>query len=301
VSGSVVSPPLPAPEVVHLADRGEFFVRQVPGPAGSIPCLLIHGWQATADLNFFSVFEPLGQHHRVIAADLRGHGRSAYPEETFTLEAAADDNAALLESLSVQRAIVVGYSIGSAVAQILVDRHPSLVAGLVLAGGELLPDRRRREKLVQRLGGWTGTLQRLSEGRRGAHLTVTRAKRTNPSVESLRSWIVTELERGHPGSIRAAGRALGRFDGSAIAAGHRPTTPVATVVATHDKLVHPDRQRRLTDAWGAHPVILDADHDAPIACPVRFADAILAAVDHIERNIVPVAARAVPATPQNRP
>jgi 3-oxoadipate enol-lactonase len=265
--------------VISLEGRGEFFVRHVPGPSGALPCLLIHGWQATADINFFSLFAPLGERHPVIAADLRGHGRSTYPEDGFTLEAAADDNAALLRAMGVERAIVVGYSIGTAVAQVMTERHPRLVAGLVLAGGELLPNLRRREKVELRIGGWIATMQRLSEGRRGAHALVTRAKRTNPSIDSLRPWLVAEMERGHPGSIRAAGRALGGFDGSTIAATH--TLPVATVVATHDKLVHPDRQRRLTDAWHAHAVVLDADHDAPVACPDRFADALLSAIDHV--------------------
>jgi pimeloyl-ACP methyl ester carboxylesterase len=62
--------------------------------------------------------------------------------------------------------------------------------------------------------------------------------------------------------------------------------PVATVVATHDKLVHPDRQRRLTRAWQAHPVILGADHDAPVACPERFAAAMLTAIEHVAQTLI---------------
>jgi pimeloyl-ACP methyl ester carboxylesterase len=230
----------------------------------------------------------------VIAADLRGHGRSSCPEDGFTLEAAADDNAALLAALGLEQAIVVGYSIGSAVAQVMAARHPAQVAGLVLAGGELLPDRRRSEKVAQRVGGWVGTVQRLTEGRRLAHALVTRARRSNPSVESLRGWLVAEMERGHPGSIRAAGRALGRFDGSSIAASR--TVPVACVITTQDKLVTPNRQQRLADAWHAHGVVLDADHDAPVARPDQFADAMLAAVAHVVEALQPASS-----TPPGRP
>ncbi len=283
MSAPVVLPPLPPASIVALEGRGEFFVRHAAGPPAAPPCLLIHGWQATADINFFPLFGPLSERHRVIAADLRGHGRSACPEEGFTLEAAADDHAALLDALGVTSAIVVGYSIGSAVAQVMTDRHPSRVTGLVLAAGEFLPGRRRREKLLVRVGGWTGTLQRLSEGRRTAHALVSRARRTNPDVESLRGWLVAEMERGHPGSIRAAGRTLGRFDGSAIAASRH--VPAACVIATHDKLVHPDRQRRLADAWRACAVALDADHDAPVAAPDRFVAAMLDGIDHVARAL----------------
>jgi 3-oxoadipate enol-lactonase len=263
----------------------------VPGPPTAPTCLLIHGWQATADLNFFPLFGPLGERHRVVAADLRGHGRSTYTEDSFTLEAAADDNAALLHALGVERAIVVGYSLGSAVAQVMVARHPELVAGLVLGAGELCPNRQPRlKKAALRLGGWVGTLQRLTEGRRSAHSLVRRAKRTNPTVESLRGWLVAEMERGHSGSLRAAGRALGRFDGSSLAAS--ASVPAASVITLRDRLVPQQQQRVLAGAWRAHAATLDADHDAPIARPEAFADAMLAAIDHVAHATGPVRALA---------
>ncbi|HUR78276.1 MAG TPA: alpha/beta fold hydrolase, partial [Acidimicrobiales bacterium] len=105
----------------------------------ALPVLLLHGWQASADLNFAPLFGPLSELHPVIAPDLRGHGRSLYPEEPFTIEDAADDAAALLADLGVARAVVLGYSLGTAVAQMMVARHRSLVAGIVLMGGELAP------------------------------------------------------------------------------------------------------------------------------------------------------------------
>jgi hypothetical protein len=55
------------------------------------------------------------------------------------------------------------------------------------------------------------------------------------------------------------------------------------VITTRDRLVHPDRQRRLAHAWRAQPVELDAGHDAPVASPHTFAAAMLAAIDHVEQ------------------
>lgn len=269
-------PPLPDGAVRAVTGRGELFVRTASGPALAPTVLLIHGWQATADLNFHPLYAALGQHHRVIAADLRGHGRSLYPEVPFTLEDAADDHAALLADLGTGPVIVVGYSIGTTITQLLVDRHPELVAGIVLVGGELNPKRRWHEKAYNRFGGWQGTVQRTTNGRRAAHRLVDKAAGEHPPAEAIRGWLVTEMERGHAGSIRAAGRALGRFDGTAIAAAH--DLPATVVVTTRDRLVRPDRQESLASAWRAEVITLDADHDAPVAQPAAFTRAVVNAV-----------------------
>ena len=272
-------PALPPGEVIAVPGRGELFVRRADAPADAVPVLLVHGWQATADLNFFPLYAPLAHRHPVIAADLRGHGRSVYPETDFTLEDAADDHAALLRHLGIQRAIIAGYSIGTAVTQVLVERHPDLVAGIVLAAGELRGVERPHETVYLRMGGWIGTAIRLTTGRWGAHRVVSKATRETSEGQHLRAWLIAEMERGHTGSIRAAGRALGRFDGRPIASRH--DVAAAVVVTSRDRLVRPRRQHALAVAWGADVVELDADHDAPIAQPAAFVAAMLEAVDRV--------------------
>jgi pimeloyl-ACP methyl ester carboxylesterase len=89
--------------------------------------------------------------------------------------------------------------------------------------------------------------------------------------------MVAEMERGHTGSLRAAGRALGRFDGAWIAAAH--DVPAAVVITRRDHVVRPERQERLAEAWRAVIVDLDADHDAPIAAPAAFTAAVLEGVE----------------------
>jgi len=286
--GIPTAPPLPQGEVLSVRDRGEFFVRMLGASTDAVPVLLIHGWQATADLNFFPLFAPLSERHLVIAPDLRGHGRSLYPEAPFTMDAAADDQAALLRHLHIPRAIIVGYSLGTAVAQTMAERHPALVSGLVLAGGEFAPDRRLHEKLYLRAGDWQASVQRLTQGRWGAHRIVSKASRETPAIEAIRPWLVGEIERGHPASLRAAGRALGRFDGRPIAAAHRQV-PTAVVITRRDHLVRPARQERLATAWRATRVELDADHDAPLARPDDFVRAMLEAVASVAARTPAVA------------
>lgn len=282
-------PSLPLGEVRPVPARGEIFLRRADGPAGAPPVLLLHGWQATADVNFFPLYAQLAAHHPVIAPDLRGHGRSFYPEEPFTIEDAADDAAALLVDLDVDQAIVVGYSLGTAVAQMMVARHRDRVAGVVLMGGEFAPQRRPHEKVYDRIGGWTATGMRLTNGRWSQHRLVDKAARETPAIEQHRNWLVREMERGHTASLRAAGRALARFDGRPIASAHADV-PVAVVITERDALVRPARQRKLATAWRAHTVSLDANHDAPVAQPDAFAAAALSAIGWVAHRSATAAA-----------
>ena len=260
-----------------LPGRGDFFVRASPQSCGALPLLLIHGWLATADLTFTGLYRRRGADRSWLAADLRGHGRSVYPEAPFTLEDAADDNAALLRHVGHKRAVVVGFSLGAAIAQVMVQRHPDVVAGLVLAGGELSPRRRPHEKLYLRAAGLSATTQRLTNGRWTSHRLVSKAEADNGSTPDRR-WLVEEMERGHPAALRAAARAMSRFDGRPIAAAHKQLT-TAVVLTTRDRVARPERQRDLAEAWGAEVVEVDGDHDVPIARPELFAEAISTAVD----------------------
>jgi 3-oxoadipate enol-lactonase len=96
------------------------------------PLLLIHG--AEAD---HSMFDELGgllaEHVEVIAYDQRDSGTTLNPASPYGLGELADDAAALIEALGLERAHVFGTSLGGAIAQALACRHPRRVDRLVLA------------------------------------------------------------------------------------------------------------------------------------------------------------------------
>ncbi|MGI8793825.1 MAG: alpha/beta fold hydrolase, partial [Acidimicrobiales bacterium] len=116
----------------ELSGRGTTWARVLPGDPGSTAVLLLHGWTATADLNWAGVYEALWPEHTVIAPDHHGHGRGLRREGAFTIADTADDAAALVRHLGFDQVIVVGYSMGGAVAQEFARRHPTLTTGLVL-------------------------------------------------------------------------------------------------------------------------------------------------------------------------
>lgn len=101
-----------------------------PRPDG-VPLILLHGGFGTTGM-FDGVLTPaLNAGREVIAVDLQGHGRTADTERPLTLEAMADDIAALLGSLGLPQADVMGYSLGGGVALQTAIRHPDMVRKLV--------------------------------------------------------------------------------------------------------------------------------------------------------------------------
>jgi pimeloyl-ACP methyl ester carboxylesterase len=97
------------------------------------PLLLIMGTSGSHGL--WAAVEPaLARRHRVIAFDNRGIGASTRGEGPITMRGLAEDVAALLDALEIERAHVAGWSLGSAVAQELAIAHPDRVGALVLYG-----------------------------------------------------------------------------------------------------------------------------------------------------------------------
>jgi pimeloyl-ACP methyl ester carboxylesterase len=96
------------------------------------PLLLVMGLAADSRAWLFQVPD-FARHYRTIVFDNRGVGRSAKPPGPYTIHEMADDTAGLLDALGVERAHVVGVSMGGMIAQELALRHPARVRGLVLA------------------------------------------------------------------------------------------------------------------------------------------------------------------------
>jgi pimeloyl-ACP methyl ester carboxylesterase len=100
-----------------------------------VPVVLLHGAMGTIESCFAGLLAELARHFEVIAVELQGHGHTADTDRPMSHEAMAGDVAALLPALGIERAHVVGYSMGGAVGlQLALDR-PELVDRLVFAGG----------------------------------------------------------------------------------------------------------------------------------------------------------------------
>ncbi len=108
------------------------YVEQGQGPA----IVLMHGYTGTADRHFLAngVFANLAKDHRAIAIDLRGHGKSAKPHVPSAYgDEMARDVVRLLDHLKIQRAHVLGYSLGGFIASRLATLHPERLISVVYA------------------------------------------------------------------------------------------------------------------------------------------------------------------------
>ncbi len=103
------------------------------------PLLLLHGNGGSIQ-DFKSTIPYFAQHYRVIAVDSRAHGKSVDPGDSLSFEMMADDFAALLTSLRLDSAYVLGWSDGGIDALVLALRHPRLVKRLAATGANLSPD-----------------------------------------------------------------------------------------------------------------------------------------------------------------
>ena len=96
------------------------------------PLVMIQGLTATIDWWDPLFMEELSKRYRVLAFDNRGAGRTEAPDGDFSVELFADDTANLMDALGIQKAYVLGYSLGGMIAQELALRHPEKVEKLVL-------------------------------------------------------------------------------------------------------------------------------------------------------------------------
>jgi pimeloyl-ACP methyl ester carboxylesterase len=104
-----------------------FYTEHGTGP----PVLAIHGWSCDSN-DWMWQIPALEAGHRVIAPDLRGHGRSSVPAGGFTPPRFAADLARLLERLDAGPVVAMGHSLGTVVASTLAVEHPELVSVLIL-------------------------------------------------------------------------------------------------------------------------------------------------------------------------
>lgn len=97
------------------------------------PLVLLHGAFSAIGTSFGVLLPGLARARQVIGFDLQGHGRTADIDRPLSLEQMADDTAAAIRQLSIERADIFGYSMGAGVALQIAIRHPDVVRKLVLA------------------------------------------------------------------------------------------------------------------------------------------------------------------------
>ena len=267
---------VPPGRLLELPGRGRTFAVDVPGPEGAPVLLLLHALACTATLSWYPVIPELSQQYRVIAFDQRWHGRGIRSKR-FRLEDCADDAVAVLDALGVDRAVVVGYSMGGSVAQLVWHQHPHRVEGLVLCATARNFRGTRRERLF--FPAMSAAMLPLSvyASTRVERLAATLPELPSPTLPGDdRAWGRQEFRSTSAWCAPAVLAALGQFNSAPWIS--RVDVPTSVVVTTRDHTIPTRRQLRLADAIpGADVVAVDGGHGALVLQADRFGPAVAAA------------------------
>ena len=268
-------PPIPPREMrpartLNLPGRGEVFLRDSGGDGP--PVMLLHGWMASADLNWHGSYGPLvDAGYRVLAIDHRGHGRGMRPLTPFRLADCAADAAATVELLGLAPATFVGYSMGGSIAQLVARDHRPLASGIVVSA----TTQHWRDPDTKAIWKWMGVV--------GVALSIAPRATWNAGFRRLKvpvspttSWWLSEMMRHSARDLAEAGREMSRFDS-------RPwvrelSIPAASVVTTRDRSVAPSQQRELAAAIGGAVFEAPIDHLEVAARRDDFNSALLDAL-----------------------
>jgi pimeloyl-ACP methyl ester carboxylesterase len=112
------------------------------------PMILLHGGLMSGEM-FEPILPSLAERHQVIVVDLQGHGRTADIDRPIDIRLMADDIAALIDHLGLEKPDVVGYSLGGGVALFTAMKYPEKVGKLISASAHIRRDAIPPEMLAQ--------------------------------------------------------------------------------------------------------------------------------------------------------
>ena len=179
--------------IVHVNQIDLYFEEHGAGT----PVVLLHGYPLDHTI-WQEVVPTLAEHARVIAPDLRGHGRTDAPEGIYTMRQVADDVAGLLDALEVPRAVVVGHSMGGYAALAFAQAYFQRLLGLGMVASQAEADtpERREGRLVS-------AREVLQNGMAGIAESMPARLTTQPRlVPILRSLILATRPRGAAGILK---------------------------------------------------------------------------------------------------
>lgn len=236
--------------------------------------LLLHGLgSSTAD--WALQMEPLAQHFRVIAVDMRGHGRSDKPPGPYSIPMFADDVSTVLQVLEIPAAHILGISLGGMVAFQLAVSYPEMVKSLIIVNSVpsmVVNNFVDRWQLWQRLA----IVELMGMRRMGEYL----APRLFPKPEQddLRQEIVQRWAQNDKRAYLAATRSFVGWDVTNQLAAI--SCPALVISAEEDYWPLADKEAYTAQIPNARLLVIeDSRHATPVDQPEIFNTAVLDFLD----------------------
>jgi pimeloyl-ACP methyl ester carboxylesterase len=259
---------------LHVVERGQ-------GPA----LLLVHGLAGQLCHFTYDLVDRLAEQYRVVAVDRPGSGYSLRePGASAALSAQADMLSALIERLQLGRPLLVGHSMGGAVALVLAQRHPERVSGLALIAPLTHPVQEVHSAFnglkiarpwVRRVAAWTLAVP-LSIVRRGEVLRVLFHPEAVPSDFATRGGGLLSLRPSHFQAACADLVAIPQDLPGMVQGYGAMRLPVSILYGRGDRILDPQEQGDVLAAKlpGAMLTMVEGGHMLPITMPERCAQFI---------------------------
>ena len=209
------------------------------------PMILIRGLSSNAD-HWYAQVPDLSKHYRVITFDNRGIGRSSDPGGTFTIRDMAADVAALMDALGIERAHVMGLSMGGMIAQELAIQHPQRVKGLILAvthcgGKQQVKATDEVMETIQRM-----TIDDSMEARIKAAAVFFAPQTLSENIAVIQEYATVSMK--HPAGGEILQRQLNAIQGhDAFDRLHLIQAPTLVLTGAQDVLIPPENSKILAD------------------------------------------------------
>ena len=275
---------MPPGRALELPGRGTTWVHEAGRHHGGLPIVLLHGWTATAELNWFTAMPVLASTRHVVAVEHRGHGRGLRTDERFRLVDCADDAAVVADALGLEQFVAVGYSMGGPIAQLTWRQHPDRVAALVLcATAARFDSGPAAGALAAGLAGLAGAATRMLPPEVRSRIT---ARALSPKYDPDDPGGRIGLAAAGTHELRHLAEALAEITGYRSDWLDEIDVPTAVVLTRRDRVVPPERQRALhTAIRGATLHVVDGDHTVCATQPERFVPVLCDAVERVSRRV----------------
>lgn len=238
------------------------------------PVLLLHAFPLSSAA-WEPQIESLSDRFRFIAPDLMGFGASTAPDDeaSYTMDSYADDAAALLDDLGLDKVVLVGLSMGGYIAFAFLRRHGDRVRALVLADTKAEADppegleKRTNQQAQVRAEGTAGLIEGLS----GALLGEATREKKPDVVEATKKLMAANPPAGFIGGLEGM---KGRPDSTGDLASIN--VPTLVIVGENDAVTPPEAARKLHEHIGGSRLVVipEAGHLSNLEAPEAFTGAL---------------------------
>ncbi len=244
------------------------------GPRDALPVVFLHGFPFSHAM-WTQQIDVLKSTFRAIAYDLRGHGQSDIGDGQYSIEGHVDDLLALLDTLAIEKAVIVGLSMGGYVTLRALERNPERFLATVLCDTRSESD--SNEVKVKRYAGVRTVKETGSESFADSFVKMVFAATSSQRVPEAVHAIHTTIRRTPPLSIAGTLLALAaRTDTTESLS--RIKIPTLILVGEQDVVTPPDAARALHERITGSELYLipDAGHMANLENPQAFNGHLLA-------------------------